>query len=36
MARKEVKDTNERAQKIENEKRLLEARLVDKSSKPPR
>lgn len=36
MARKEVKDSNERAQKIENEKRLLEARLVDKSSKPPR
>jgi predicted nucleic acid-binding Zn-ribbon protein len=36
MARKEVKDSNERAHKIENEKRLLEARLVDKSSKPPR
>ncbi len=36
IARKEVKDSNERVQKIEAEYRKLEGRLVDKNAKPPR
>ena len=34
--RKEVKDCHDREKRLENEKKNLEGRLVDKHSKPPR
>ena len=34
--RKEVKDCHDREKRLDNEKKNLEGRLVDKHSKPPR